>query len=377
MENNTQEDKQHEATSKRITDLRNKGSVMRSKDLTSGLVFIVAFIQLNYFAIKFQSGFTDNFIYTYNNIKIVLSDNYRLSDVLTHLLISNLLLLIPVFSMLLIVLLLSPFAFGGWNFTLTPVKFNFDKLNPITNLKNIYSLNLFVEVFKSLLKAIVIIGALIYYIKNNISSILNLMNFSTNTAIQASFSIISQFLVMLCLLTIFLVAVDIAYNYFRHKMKSKMTNQEVKDEAKDSDGSPLVKQKIRSRQFEILKQRLFKSVPQANVIITNPTHYSIAVRYDEKKDRAPRVLAKGKGPLAQQIRMIAISNAIPIYEAPVLARAIYHTTKIGNEVPPDLYKAVAIVLTYIQQLRNYQSGKGHIPHYTDDLEIPKELIYDE
>jgi flagellar biosynthetic protein FlhB len=377
MENNTQEDKQHEATSKRITDLRNKGSVMRSKDLTSGLVFIVAFIQLNYFAIKFQSGFTDNFIYTYNNIKIVLSDNYRLSDVLTHLLISNLLLLIPVFSMLLIVLLLSPFAFGGWNFTLTPVKFNFDKLNPITNLKNIYSLNLFVEVFKSLLKAIVIIGALVYYIKNNISSILNLMNFSTNTAIQASFSIISQFLVMLCLLTIFLVAVDIAYNYFRHKMKSKMTNQEVKDEAKDSDGSPLVKQKIRSRQFEILKQRLFKSVPQANVIITNPTHYSIAVRYDEKKDRAPRVLAKGKGPLAQQIRMIAISNAIPIYEAPVLARAIYHTTKIGNEVPPDLYKAVAIVLTYIQQLRNYQSGKGHIPHYTDDLEIPKELIYDE
>jgi len=194
-------------------------------------------------------------------------------------------------------------------------------------------------------------------------------------SINVGYSIIKSFIILLCITLIALMAFDVFYQYVQFQNQSKMTGQELKDEYKDTEGSVDVKRKIRSAQFALLRQRLAVSVPQANVVITNPTHYAIALKYDAKKDRAPKVVAKGKGPLAQQIRFLAIANAIPIYEAPPLARAIYHTSKVNTEIHPELYMSVAIVLSYVHQLKNYQMGAGKQPDFVEDLEIPKEFIY--
>ena len=174
---------------------------------------------------------------------------------------------------------------------------------------------------------------------------------------------------------ILLIIFDVFYQYAQFQNQSKMSDQELKDEYKDAEGSAEVKRKIRSSQFAMYRQRLSVSVPRANVIVTNPTHYAIALRYEANKDKAPKVVAKGKGPVAQQIRSLAIANGVPIYEAAPLARAIYHTTKLNTEIHPELYMSVAIVLSYVHQLKNYQMGIGKQPEYVEDLEIPKEFIF--
>jgi flagellar biosynthetic protein FlhB len=156
-----------------------------------------------------------------------------------------------------------------------------------------------------------------------------------------------------------------------------MTTQEMKEESKDVDGNPEVKRKIRSKQYALARQRLSVSVPQATVVVTNPTHYAIALRYDETKDNAPKILAMGKDYIATQIRQLAVANAVPIYEAPPLARAIYHTGNIGSEVHPALYMSVAIVLSYVSQLQNYQRGAGQLPLPVSDLKIPDDFVYSE
>ncbi len=156
-----------------------------------------------------------------------------------------------------------------------------------------------------------------------------------------------------------------------------MTDQEVRDEGKESEGNPEVKRKIRSTQLQRLRQRLQQAVPKSTVVITNPTHYAVALAYDSQRDNAPRIMARGCDLIAHEIRMLAVANAIPIYEAPVLARAIYHSGKVGREIHPGLYMAVAIVLSYVHQLKSFQVGVGAAPVPVYEFDIPTELIFKE
>ena len=271
-----------------------------------------------------------------------------------------------------------PFIFGGWNFTLDPLMFNFNKLNPLNNIGNIFGIKrVYKEVIKSTLKAAIILSALFYFVIKNKNTIFSLINYPVKTAIVASYSIFTSFVVLLSYTIILIVIVDMVYAYYLYQSKSKMSLQELRDEAKETEGSGETKKMIRKRAMQLLKQRMTKSIPLASVIIVNPTHYAVAIKYDERKDRAPKLLAKGKGPIAEQIRTIAIANGIPLYEAPPLARAIYFTTKVNAEIDPDLYMAVAIVLSYVQQLKNFQMGIGQQPNFVRDLKIPEEFIYDE
>lgn len=371
------QEKEHKPTGKRLGELHKKGTVMRSRDFAGGVLFIAAFMELYYFSSRFKLRLEDNFITAFKSIRYVLFNHDQIFHILSKMVVDNILLILPNLCSLVVIVLFTPVIFGGWNFTLHPLKFSFSKFNVVHNLMNMFSMKMFVDIGKSMLKAFFIIGALIFFISHNQNSILNLMNLSSTNAINGGFTLIVEFLVVICILVMVIAGIDMGYTYYTYTKQIKMTTQEVKDESKDAEGSPMVKQKIRSKQYALLKQRLMKSVPRANVIVTNPTHYAIALRYDDSKDKAPKVIAKGKDLIAQQIRLIAISNAVPIYEAPLLARAIYFSTQIGYEIPPGLYKAVAIVLTYVQQLKNYQLGKGIVPQYVRDLEIPEELIYDE
>jgi len=375
MENEGQERK-HLPTAKRLAELRKRGTVLRSKDMTGGMIFFVTISLIIFMADYFKQQIMNNFISAFSTIKELPNNPDALILVLKKILLANVEMLLPVFIFSLVAAIISPFLFGGWNFTLDAIQFKFEKINPLNNLQKMLSpKNTALEIMRSMFKCLVILGVLVCFLYNKRVEIFNLINFSLSQSAAESYSILQEFVMYLSISLIFIIAFDVIYHYFQFQHQAKMSAQELKDEYKDTEGNVEVKRKIRSAQIGILKQRLSVMVPKANVIITNPTHYAIALQYHDKKDRAPRVVAKGKDYVAQQIKYIAIANAIPIYEAPPLARAIYHTTKIGMEIHPGLYMAVAIVLSYVHQLKNYQRGVGQAPHFVTELEIPDEFIY--
>lgn len=369
-------EKQHQATSKRIEDLRRQGQIMRSRDLTSGMVFIVAVFGLIYMASSIKDTLETNFVLTFTSMKDILHSNGLEGGLLQKIAINNFLILLPIFALVMGAGLLSPYIFGGWNFSMQSVRFKGESLNPLHNLKNIFSKRIVFNVIKSMLKVAIILGVLSLFAITKKPQIDALINLPLTTAVQTGASIVTQFIILISASLLIIVLYDVVTTYFEYQKKIKMTSQELKDENKETEGNVDIKRKIRSMQFALMKQRLSLTVPKAHVIITNPTHYAVAIRYDDKKDKAPKVVAKGKDFVAQQIRQLAISNGIPIYQAPVLARAIFNTSKLGTEINPALYMGVAIILSYVHQLRNYQMGMGKQPHFVTDLKVPKEFVYE-
>lgn len=370
-------EKQHQASARRLEELRSQGQTLRSRDLASGLVFMVAVMMLVNMAPYIKNKIEDNFITSFNSIKLVMHTNDFPGGILKKIVLDNFNMLMPIFIVVLLTALLSPFVFGGWNFSLKAIQFKWEAMNPVTNLNNIFSKKIFTNILKSMLKVTLILSVLVMYSWNKKIDIISLLDLPIKTSITTSFYITKEFVFLISGALIFIILYDVISNYFEYQNKVKMTTQELKDEYKETEGNADVKRRLRSAQFAILKQRLSVSVPRATVVVTNPTHYAIAIKYDEKKDRAPKVVAKGKGQIAQQIRQIAISNRVPIYQAPLLARAIYNTSKLNTEINPGLYMAVAIVLSYVHQLKNYQHGIGQQPQYVSDLKIPEEFVYDE
>lgn len=370
-------EKQHQATGRRIDELRRKGQIMRSRDLSSGLIFISAIIMLIFMSSHMKSIIQDNFITAFSSIKNVSGNNDFLFEVLEKIVLNNFFMLLPLFIMVVLIAILSPFVFGGWNFTLQALKFKFETLDPISNLGRLFSKKMFLNVIKSLLKVIIIMSVLFTFSLNRKVDIVSLINLPLNVSMEKAYSIGVEFIVIISSSLVIIILYDVVTNFIEFNNKNKMTTQELKDEHKDTEGSSEVKRKLRSVQLALLRQRLSILVPKATVVITNPTHYAVAIKYDDRKDKAPKVVAKGKGHIAQQIRQLAITNHIPVYQAPLLARAIFNTSKLNTEINPGLYMGVAIVLSYVHQLKKYQHGKAQKPEYISDLKIPEELIFNE
>lgn len=370
-------ERKHEASSKRLADLSKKGQSLRSRDLSSGIIIFTTIISLVFLADTINLRLKDNFIWSFTHVRYVLSDVDFPGQFIGTIAIDNLKALMPLLVLCLLSAFVAPFIFGGWNFTLEVLHFKVEKFNVIANLKNIFSTRIFVEMGKSLLKLFVFLGLLIYFTLHNIDYIFGLIHQQTKHAIVSGIKTSMQFIVLMSIGLVLIVLFDVIYSYFEFHKRSKMTSQELKDEHKESEGNPEVKRKIRIKQMSLIRQRLMVAVPQANVIVTNPTHYAVALRYQPGKDAAPVVVAKGKDFIAQQIRTIAISHGVTIYQAPELARAIYHTANINSQISPELYMSVALVLSYVHQLKNYQAGNGTPPQVVTDLRIPEEFIYNE
>ena len=371
-------EKQHQATGKRLAELRRRGQAPRSRDLSSGMVFVVMIIALSMCADKISQQLAANFVLCFDAVADVMHHSDFPGPVFSKIALNSLLMLLPLFIAIITAALLSPFVYGGWNFTFEPLQPNFGKLNPLTNLSNMFSMRLIMGVVSALLKVILIISALCYFIYTRIPELMHLSQLPLDQSASHLYSISSNFVSVLAAVIVVVVGYDVFNTWYEFQKRNRMSDQEIKDEGKEAEGNPEVKRKMRGRQFALLRQRMSVIVPKATVIITNPTHYAVAIRYEERKDRAPKVIAKGKDLLAQQIREIAIANGVPIYPAPLLARAIYHTSNLGMEINPGLYMGIAIVLTYVNQLKNYQQGRTKgLPVMTQDLKIPTELIYSE
>jgi flagellar biosynthesis protein FlhB len=264
---------------------------------------------------------------------------------------SALAVLLPIFGTVIGLVLLASVAMGGWNFSAEALVPDFTRLSPLAGVKRLFGLRGATELGKALLKCAVVGGVCAGIVSWTFRDVLALAHMEPRTAIGRGAGLMSWSFVWLCASLVLIAIIDVPLQLFQFKQGLRMTRQELRDEHKESDGRPETKQRIRRMQQTLARRRMMHKVPTADVVIVNPTHFAVALKYDPKKMRAPRVLAKGADLVAQNIRRIAEEHRVPIFESPKLARALYRSTDLNNEIPAGLYVAVAQVLSYIFRVR--------------------------
>lgn len=281
--------------------------------------------------------------------------------------------LLPLFGALVTVAVLSSVALGGLVFTAKALEPKFERLNPFKGVARMFSAQTLVELLKTLAKAAVIggIGALVIW--NYREDMIALMQATPTEALAAGMRLVALCCALIVAALILVVAIDAPWQLWSHHKKMRMSRQDVKQEHKESEGDPHVKGRIRQQQRAMARRRMMSEVPKADVVVTNPTHYAVALSYSEQQAGAPRVVAKGSGLIAARIREIAQEHKVPLLSAPPLARALHHHVEIGQEIPAALYGAVAQVLAWVYQLRTWQPGRGAAPIRPDDLPVPADM----
>jgi len=343
-------EKTEEPTQRRIEDARKEGNVPKSQDMSAFIVLLVGSVVLIFY-LKYVTFYMEDFFrYYVSFIGVELTKN-MIFGILLKSLMYILIVLAPIVIALIIAGILANVGQFGFLFTIKPIIPNFEKINPIKGLKNLFSLKKVVEGIKITLKVFIsfLVGAWLFFKFLQELPKLELMHFFEqlkwfeDKAVIIIFSMLGVFLVFAIL--------DFAYQRYSYKKSLRMSKQEIKDELKQTEGNPEVKAKIRQIQREMAKKRMMAEVPKADVVITNPTHYAVAIRYDKTKDEAPRVIAKGVDKVALKIKEIAREHNIMIVENPSLARELYKKVDIDEVIPPELYKAVAEVLAFVYRAK--------------------------
>jgi flagellar biosynthetic protein FlhB len=283
--------------------------------------------------------------------KAVLDNDDAMQSALAHAAGIALAGLLPLFGALVLLVLLASVALGGWNFSPQALMPDFSRMSPMAGFKRLFGLHGVSELGKALLKCLLVGGVCCAVVLWLFRDVMALGYMAPQAAVGRGAGLLASAFVWLCASLGLVAAIDVPLQMFQFKRELRMTRQEVRDEAKDSDGRPEVKQRIRQLQQTMARRRMLHKVPAADVIIVNPTHFAVAVKYDPKNMRAPRVLAKGVDLIAQRIRSIAEEHRIPVFESPKLARALYRSTDLNKEIPTGLYMAVAQVLSYIFRIR--------------------------
>ncbi|MGG1633568.1 flagellar biosynthesis protein FlhB [Paenibacillus sp. FSL A5-0031] len=345
------QEKTEEATPKKKDEARKKGQIARSADLPGSLILIFVFMSF----IMMGNYFKTHIMMLFGN----LFEDWLLMDVTTgnimslfnDVAIEMLLILLPIFAVTVLVGVLGNVVQYGFLLTGDPLKMKLSKLNPINGFKQIFSAKTVVEFLKSVLK-LLIVAVLVYM---TISKEWNRILVLASLPIQQIFSFTAGLTIKLGIEIGVVLAVlalaDFFYQRYEHNKSLRMSKQDIKDEYKKSEGDPIIKSRIRERQRKMAMQRMMQEVPKADVIITNPTHFAIALKYDATKMEAPRIIAKGMDHVALRIREIAKENGVVTMENKPLARALYERAEIGDVIPPDLFQAVAEVLAYVYKMK--------------------------
>ena len=279
----------------------------------------------------------------------------------------------PFFILMILAAVAAPMLLSGWLFTFKSLTPDFNRLNPVKGMGRMFSLHSLVELCKALLKAALIGGAGAWTVWYHKEAVLLLIAAPLAVGAGHMGELVAMSFLAIAGTMVLIAAVDVPFKLWDHHRKLKMTKEEVRQENKETEGNPQVKGRIRAQQREMARKRMMAEVPKADVIVTNPTHYSVALKYEDGKMRAPRVVAKGSHLLALKIREVAQQHHVPLLEAPPLARALYHHAELGDEIPQTLYNAVAEVLAYVYQLRRHREYGGKVPSLPGALEVPAEL----
>ena len=265
-------------------------------------------------------------------------------------------------------------ALGGWNFSAEALGFNWQRIDPLAGFKRLFSVKSLVELGKAFLKFALLLCVGLASMWHDSAAISQLASMPIGPAFAATGALAFKAFLMVSAGTVLIALIDVPFQLWSYSRNQRMTRQELREESRESDGSPEVKARIRGLQQELARRRMMEEVPKADVVVTNPEHYAVALRFDPATMSAPQLVAKGMDHTALRIREIARESGITILEAPPLARAVYHTTKINHEIPAGLYLAVAQVLAYVFQLRRRQPGSAQ-PLPPLELPIPPELAH--
>lgn len=376
-ESESGQDKTEDPTEKRKKDSREKGEIARSKELNTLAIMLAGSAALLIFGGMLAQDLMDLMRQNFTLSREVIMDERSMATFLMSSGWQALLAIQPIMITLLLAAFLGPIALGGWLFAAGSLAPKFSRMNPAAGLKRMFSMKAVVELLKALAKFLITLGVALVVLNADIDDLLRIAHEPLDRAIIHSLQLVGWSSLWLACGLIIIAAVDVPVQIWESIKKLKMTKQEVRDEHKDQEGRPEVKQRIRQVQREMSQRRMMAAIPDADVVITNPTHYAVALKYDAEKGGAPMLLAKGSDFLALKIREIAVANNVMLLESPALARSIYYSTELEEEIPGGLYLAVAQVLAYVYQIRQHRAGKGKFPEpLKDDLPIPPDLRRD-
>lgn len=368
------QERTEDATAKRLQQAKDKGQVARSKELASVSVLVCGSVALMWFGEDVARALFSIMERFFSISREEIYDTNKLLEIVGGALIA---LVFPVFLILItlfVAALLGAAGLGGINFSVEAAMPKPSKMNPMSGIKRMFGMQSWVELLKSILKVSLVGGTAFYLIDKSKADLFQLSLDTYPANIFHSLDILLNFILLISCTLLIVVAIDIPFQIWQHANQLKMTKQEIKDEYKETEGKPEVKGRIRMLQREMTQRRMMADVPSADVIVTNPEHYSVALRYDQNKDSAPIVVAKGVDHIAMKIREIAREHNIDILPAPPLARALYHSTEIEQQIPDGLFAAVAQILAYIFQMKQYKKRGGTRPELDENtLTIPDEL----
>jgi len=347
------EEKTEKATPKKRQDARKKGQVLKSKEINSAVLLLAMFLTVKFSSPMIYEELSNYFRVVFN--EYMKRDITEISTFMNFVIFTTgvfMKIILPILVVSVLAGLISGYAQVGFLFTLEPLQFKLEKLNPINGFKHMFSQQSLVELVKSFIKISAALYIVFIYLKgevNNVSKlvdmdVMNIFMYIGNIAINVSIAIIT----VLAILAVF----DYVFQWWDYEKNLKMSKHEVKEEYKQMEGNPLIKAKIKQKQRQMSASRMMKDIPKADVVITNPTHFAVALKYEPEKNSAPMVIAKGQDYLALRIKEIAKDNSVEIVENKPLARTLYSTVEVGDAVPQELYQAVAEVLAFVYSLKD-------------------------
>jgi flagellar biosynthetic protein FlhB len=374
-ENDNSQEKTEEATPRRLEKAKEDGQTARSKELATMAVLLAGAGGLLMFGAAMGSSLTsimrDNFVIE----RAAIFDTREMANQLLAASEAATWAVAPLLILMLVAAIAGSIGIGGLLVSGKAIAPKLNRMDPIKGLGRMFSMRSLIELVKAILKVGLVLVVAILILDLRTDDLLSISEEPVRSAIEhVVWTLAWSFLILACA-TIIIAVIDVPFQIFDHQKKLRMTKQEVKDEYKDTEGKPEVKGRIRQLQREMAQRRMMQEVPGADVVITNPTHYAVALKYDQRKMAAPVVVAKGSDETAFKIMEIAREHKVEIMRTPPLTRAVYHNTKVGDEIPDGLYMAIAQVLAYVFQLRQFRKGRGDKPH-VPDLPIPSDLRRD-
>lgn len=351
-------EKTEPATSKKLNDIRKEGQVAKSKELITAFSLMSLFIILKIYLSKLGTGLIDVYTQVYNSISKVVDDSYNglpirtAGSVMQQVIIDMIKLVIPILLVAIVIAILGNMLQQKWMVTAKPLQPKFSKISPISGFKRMFSVRQLVELIKSIAMISIIMIVVYNTVKSKMNILLTFYDVGLNTALSTIGSIIIDLGIKISAVFLIVGFADLFYQRIKFKNDNMMTKQEIKDEFKNTEGDPQVKGQIKRRMQEVSRRRMMQQLPEADVVITNPTHFAVALKYEPDAGKAPVVIAKGADYLAFQIKDKAKEYNIAIVENKPLARILYHNIDIGMEIPPELYQAVAEILAVVMRTNN-------------------------
>jgi flagellar biosynthesis protein FlhB len=375
MAEESSSEKTEQPTSRRLEKAREEGQIARSPDLSTAVVLVTATMMFTFAGHWMFTKMGQLFITQLQFDRKILDKSELLPAHLGQSLFDGYMVIFPFMLTLAVLAILSTGLTGGFIFSAKLLMPNFAKLNPLSGLARIFGTKALIELAKSILKFSVVGVILFFTVMNNVDGLLSLNRMELSVAARVAGSMIVDACFWMCMGLVLIALVDVPLQIYQVNKRLKMTKQEIKDEMKDQEGRPEVKAQIRRRQREMANNRMMAKVKDADVVITNPQHFAVALQYDPTSDGAPILLAKGADEVARRIKEEAIAHGIEIFEAPDLARALYFTTKLDAVIPEGLYHAVAQVIAYVFSLNDAYSKSQK---YTKpNPKIPENMLFDE